>query len=78
VHGNKIYLSRYKHAERSGEQKHFADFYKKLGFRLYGTDYPEYFEGGGDAVFSDHKTLWAGWGGPRTNKKVGMGTIELK
>ena len=65
-----MYLARYRHAERSGEQRHFAEFYGKMGFQLLGTDYPECFEGGGDAVFSDTKTLWAGWGGPRTSKKV--------
>jgi len=41
-----------------------------LGLQLFGEDYPEFFEGGGDAVFSDKNTLWAGWGGPRTDKKV--------
>jgi N-dimethylarginine dimethylaminohydrolase len=41
-----------------------------------GTDYPEYFEGGGDAVFSDEQTLWAGCG-PRTSKKVGEGFVNL-
>lgn len=67
---NQVYLSKYKHAERTGEQKHFADSYKQLGFHLLGTDYPEFFEGGGDAVFSDQYTLWAAWGGPRTSKKA--------
>lgn len=70
VHGRKVYLARYKHKERTGEQKHFAEYYKKLDYQLFGVDYPEDFEGGGDAVFSDEQTLWAGWGGPRTSKKV--------
>jgi N-dimethylarginine dimethylaminohydrolase len=76
VHGNKIYLSRFRHPERAGEQQHFAEFYKKLGLQLLGTDYSEYFEGGGDAVFSDEQTLWAGCG-PRTSKKVGEGFVNL-
>jgi N-dimethylarginine dimethylaminohydrolase len=63
-------LSKYRHSERTGEQKYFADFYRQLGYKLFGENYPEFFEGGGDAVFSDKETLWAGWGGPRTDKKV--------
>ncbi|KAL7076616.1 hypothetical protein ACQ4LE_004444, partial [Meloidogyne hapla] len=70
IHNNKVFLSKYRHEERTGEQKHFAAFYKQMGFELFGEDYPEYFEGGGDAVFSDKNTLWAGWGGPRTDKKA--------
>nr|CAD2204429.1 unnamed protein product [Meloidogyne enterolobii] len=70
VHNNKIFLSKYRHKERTGEQKYFAAFYKQLGLQLFGEDYPEFFEGGGDAVFSDKNTLWAGWGGPRTDKKA--------
>ncbi|KAF7638637.1 hypothetical protein Mgra_00002015 [Meloidogyne graminicola] len=70
VYGNKIFLSKYRYAERTGEQKYFATFYKQLGLQLFGEDYPEYFEGGGDAVFSEKNILWAGWGGPRTDKKA--------
>uniref|UniRef100_A0A914GZF2 Amidinotransferase n=1 Tax=Globodera rostochiensis TaxID=31243 RepID=A0A914GZF2_GLORO len=67
---NKLYLSHFRHSQRIGEQKPFAAFYKRLGLELYGTDYAHVFEGGGDAFFSDQKTLWAGWGGPRTSRKA--------
>ncbi|KAL3081308.1 hypothetical protein niasHT_039785 [Heterodera trifolii] len=67
---NRLYLSHFRHAQRIGEQRHFADFYKGLGLELYGADCAEIFEGGGDAFFSDERTLWAGWGGPRTNRKA--------
>ncbi|KAI1727427.1 amidinotransferase domain-containing protein [Ditylenchus destructor] len=42
---------------------------KENGFELLGEDYPEYFEGGGDCVFSDYGTLWAGFG-QRTSKQA--------
>ncbi|KAK6010818.1 Amidinotransferase, partial [Ostertagia ostertagi] len=47
---------------RSGEQEHYLKWFKSHGIQTLGEDYPEFFEGGGDAVFSDPKTLWAGFG----------------
>ncbi|CAJ0585490.1 unnamed protein product, partial [Mesorhabditis spiculigera] len=69
VLGDKVYLSRFRHKERTGEQEHYLKWFKANGFKTTGEDYPEYFEGGGDAVFSDYKTLWAGYGA-RSSKGV--------
>ncbi|VDO24244.1 unnamed protein product [Haemonchus placei] len=62
VYNDKVYLSKFRHKERTGEQKHYLQWFKAHGYQTLGEDYPEYFEGGGDAVFSDQKTLWAGFG----------------
>lgn len=69
VHNDKVYLSRFAHKERTGEQEHYLKWFKANGFKTYGEDYPEKFEGGGDAVFSDPNTLWAGYG-ERSSKTV--------
>uniref|UniRef100_A0A7E4ZR16 Amidinotransferase n=1 Tax=Panagrellus redivivus TaxID=6233 RepID=A0A7E4ZR16_PANRE len=69
VLGNNVYLSKFRHAERSGEQEHYLKWFKANGYTVHGEDYAEYFEGGGDAVFSDYKTLWAGYGA-RSSKSV--------
>ncbi|CAJ0607520.1 unnamed protein product [Cylicocyclus nassatus] len=81
VHNNSVYLSKFRHKERSGEQEHYLKWFKSQGFKIYGDDYPVHFEGGGDAVFSDPKTLWAGFG-PRSDKGVyekikAMGDFEI-
>ncbi|WKX97493.1 hypothetical protein Q1695_013283 [Nippostrongylus brasiliensis] len=68
-HNDRFYLSKFRHPERTGEQEHYLKWMKAQGIRVLGDDYPEYFEGGGDAVFSDPKTLWAGFG-PRSAKEV--------
>lgn len=65
----KIYLSKFRHSERTGEQTHFAKWFMENNFDVLGTDYQKFFEGGGDAFFSDNKTLWAGYG-PRSSKEV--------
>ncbi|CAB3411461.1 unnamed protein product [Caenorhabditis bovis] len=69
VYNNKVYLSRFRHKERSGEQPHYLEWFKKNNFEIHGDGYEETFEGGGDAVFSDPKTLWAGYG-ERSSKSV--------
>ncbi|KAK6738201.1 hypothetical protein RB195_020360 [Necator americanus] len=81
VHNNSVYLSKFRHKERTGEQEHYLKWFKSQGFHIYGEDYPEFFEGGGDAVFSDPHTLWAGFG-PRSAKGVyerikAMGDFEI-
>ncbi|KIH67751.1 Amidinotransferase [Ancylostoma duodenale] len=81
VHNNNVYLSRFRHKERTGEQEHYLKWFKSQGFHIFGDDYPEFFEGGGDAVFSDPHTLWAGFG-PRSAKGVyerikAMGDFEI-
>uniref|UniRef100_A0A0M3HJ73 DUF4240 domain-containing protein n=1 Tax=Ascaris lumbricoides TaxID=6252 RepID=A0A0M3HJ73_ASCLU len=55
--------------ERTGEQKYYLEWFKAHGFSPLGEDYPDFFEGGGDACFSTYDTLWAGFG-PRSNKDV--------
>jgi N-dimethylarginine dimethylaminohydrolase len=77
VLGNRVYLSRFRHKERSGEQLHYAKWFKENGFTALGADYPQVFEGGGDCVFSDHNTLWAGYGGERTEQKAYDGVKKL-
>uniref|UniRef100_A0A0K0DH47 Amidinotransferase n=1 Tax=Angiostrongylus cantonensis TaxID=6313 RepID=A0A0K0DH47_ANGCA len=69
VYNNKVYLSKFRHKERTGEQEHYLKWFKSQNFHTFGEDYPEFFEGGGDAVFSDPRTLWAGYG-PRSTKGV--------
>ncbi|GMS84364.1 hypothetical protein PENTCL1PPCAC_6539, partial [Pristionchus entomophagus] len=69
VHKDSVYLSRFAHKERTGEQEHYLKWFKANGLKTYGEDYPEKFEGGGDAVFSDPDTLWAGYGA-RSSKTV--------
>ncbi|KAI6192050.1 hypothetical protein M3Y97_00293900 [Aphelenchoides bicaudatus] len=63
---NKVYLSKFRHPQRQGEQK---ALFAENNFDPRGSDYAEYFEGGGDAVFSDYNTLWAGYG-ERTSKEA--------
>lgn len=70
MYQDKVYLSRFRHKERTGEQAHYLRWFKENKFQPLGEDYPEVFEGGGDAVFSDPNTLWAGFGA-RSDKKVG-------
>jgi N-dimethylarginine dimethylaminohydrolase len=69
IHDKNVYLSKFRHKERTGEQNHYLEWFKANNYKVFGEDYPEYFEGGGDACFSDYKTLWAGYGS-RSNKSV--------
>ncbi|VDM46656.1 unnamed protein product [Toxocara canis] len=66
---DKVYLSRFRHKERTAEQKHYSEWFKEHGFKLFGEEYPDFFEGGGDACFSTYGTLWAGFG-PRSSKSA--------
>jgi N-dimethylarginine dimethylaminohydrolase len=66
---NKAYLGSFRHEQRRGEQAHYLKWFRENGFETMGDDYPEFFEGGGDAVFSDYKTLWAGYG-ERSSKEA--------
>ncbi|KAK6010598.1 hypothetical protein OSTOST_24370, partial [Ostertagia ostertagi] len=53
----------------SAEQPHYRKWFKSRKLRVFGEQYPVFFEGGGDAIFSDINTLWAGYG-PRSAKEV--------
>lgn len=55
VRGNKVYLSRFRHKERTGEQEHYLKWFKQNGYETVGEDYPEYFEGN---FFSLHGHLF--------------------
>ncbi|KAK6047053.1 Amidinotransferase [Cooperia oncophora] len=63
---NRVYLSRFRHKR---EQPHYRKWFKSCKLRVFGDQYPVFFEGGGDAIFSDRNTLWAGYG-PRSAKEV--------
>ncbi|CAL2031728.1 unnamed protein product [Caenorhabditis brenneri] len=69
VYDDKVYLSRFRHKERTGEQPLYLEWFKKNNIATIGEGYEEIFEGGGDAVFSDRNTLWAGYG-ERSSKSV--------
>ncbi|CAD5207487.1 unnamed protein product [Bursaphelenchus okinawaensis] len=69
VHKNNVYLSSFRHPQRQGEQNHYLKWYQDNGYNLFGANFEHCFEGGGDAVFSDYNTLWAGYG-ERSNKAV--------
>jgi len=69
VRDNKVYLSSFRHPQRRGEQDHYLKWFRENNFELQGLDYAEFFEGGGDAVFSDYNTLWAGYGA-RSSKEA--------
>uniref|UniRef100_A0AC35UE83 Amidinotransferase n=1 Tax=Rhabditophanes sp. KR3021 TaxID=114890 RepID=A0AC35UE83_9BILA len=59
---NKVYLTRFKHPERNGEEPYYLDWFAKNGYEIFGDKFDIVFEGYGDAFFSDEKTLWCGWG----------------
>ncbi|CAI4232101.1 unnamed protein product [Auanema sp. JU1783] len=62
VCGNNVYVSKFRYKERVGEQPEYLKWFRNNGYKVFGDDYSETFEGGGDAVFSDEHTLWAGYG----------------
>ncbi len=54
-------LSRFHHAERAGEEKHWRGALEELGFVVHDVDPETSFEGAGDALFvGDH--LFQAWG----------------
>ncbi|CAD6195609.1 unnamed protein product [Caenorhabditis auriculariae] len=69
VYEDKVYLARFRHKERNGEEPHYLKWFKANGFKLHGEAKEDVFEGGGDAVFTDPNTLWAGYG-ERSSKGV--------
>ena len=60
VHRQRVYLSRFKHVQRQGEQVHDARWFKAQGFELRRLPDDVYFEGAGDALFCGD-TLFAGY-----------------
>jgi len=61
VHGNKVYLSHFRHPERQGERDHYEAWFKKQKFEIFG-DTLTHFEGGGDATFTSTTRLWGAYG----------------
>jgi N-dimethylarginine dimethylaminohydrolase len=53
VFENKVYLSKFRHPQRQGEQTHYLRWFRENNFELQGVDHAEFFEGGGDSVFSE-------------------------
>lgn len=54
VFDNKVYLGKFRYPQRKGEQDHYQRWFRENNFELFGLDYPEFFEGGGDGVFSEY------------------------
>jgi N-dimethylarginine dimethylaminohydrolase len=67
-----VLLSRFRHAERRGEEPHGADTFERLGElglveRITTPGDGEHFEGAGDCIWDPVRGMfWAGWG-PRSS-----------
>ncbi|MDB5842040.1 MAG: amidinotransferase family protein [Herminiimonas sp.] len=60
---NKFVLSRFRHAERQGEEAHFAHWFDAQGFEVLTLPRDMPFEGAGDALFDRREPLlWLGYG----------------
>lgn len=63
VLGNKFILSHFRHAERRGEEPHFAEWFQRHGFDVITLPDGMHFEGAGDALFDrELPLLWLGHG----------------
>lgn len=63
VLGNRVLLSRFRHAERQAEETHFADWFARHGFTVVTLGHDIAFEGAGDALLDRHDNLlWLGHG----------------
>jgi N-dimethylarginine dimethylaminohydrolase len=63
VHKGIAALSRFRCAERSGEEEHFRRWFSEAGFAVREIPADTPFEGEGDALFTpDGRRLWAGHG----------------
>lgn len=60
VLGNRVVLSRFRHAARQGEEPVFAQWFATHGFQVTRLADEQYFEGAGDALFCGD-TLFAGY-----------------
>jgi N-dimethylarginine dimethylaminohydrolase len=60
VYGDRAVLSRFRHAERRGEEPHFEAWLAEQGLRVERLPESMYFEGAGDALFCG-ATLFAGY-----------------
>jgi len=63
VFNGKAVLSRFRYAERNGEEKHFEDWFANQRYRVYRLPHGLPFEGAGDALLDRTRELcWAGYG----------------
>ncbi|HEY9255366.1 MAG TPA: arginine deiminase-related protein [Stenotrophomonas sp.] len=64
VRGNDFLPSRFRHAERSGEEPLCIDWFRRAGYRIRPLPEPLRFEGAGDALFDRGRPalLWFGHG----------------
>ncbi len=60
VRGNDVVLSRFRYAERQGEEAHFRAWFEVAGYKVHSVSRGS-FEGEGDALFAGSK-LFCGWG----------------
>lgn len=51
VSGRQVFLSRFRHKERKGEEQYFRAWFRKKGFQLRELPRNIFFEGSGDALF---------------------------
>ena len=68
VRGNRFIPSRFRHAERRGEETAFTRWFGDAGFEVHTLEPHIVFEGAGDALFDDTlDALWIGHG-PRSER----------
>lgn len=58
---NKVFVSRFKHIERRGEEKYFLEWFTQKGFNVVYDEHSDAFEGAGDALKIGDK-LFAAYG----------------
>ena len=87
VHGNDFIPSRFRHAERRGEEPLCIDWFRRAGFRIRPLPGPLSFEGAGDALFDrgGQALLWMGHGhrsdaaaAPELERMLGIETVALR
>lgn len=63
VLGERVAISRFRHAERSGEERHFKEWFERNGFEVMSLPGALAFEGAGDALLDRRLPLvWMGHG----------------
>ncbi|HYG06057.1 MAG TPA: arginine deiminase-related protein [Stenotrophomonas sp.] len=87
VRGNDFVPSRFRHAERSGEEPLCIDWFRRAGMRIRPLPEPLYFEGAGDALFDRGRPglLWLGHGhrsdaavAPELQRMLGVEVVPLR
>ncbi|MFB5855331.1 dimethylarginine dimethylaminohydrolase family protein [Stenotrophomonas maltophilia] len=86
IHGRDALVSRFRYAERRGEEPYFDAWFAEAGFRNPDALQDVYFEGAGDALFSAcGSVLWLGHGhrsdsaaGPLLSRLLGVRVMPLR